>query len=170
MRRRAYAPVHCIEVLDDTGQHVSAGHDRSGHHQPGNYSMPLIRYKIGDMAVLGPEKCPCGNLFPTLKTVTGSFTDQLVLEGGTVVSGEIFIGILGIRCNKGHFKQFQVIQEDFRKISINVVLERSFDDADRRDVESNIRTVKGDCEITWHFLDEILTTKSGKYEFVKSWT
>jgi len=161
---------NCVELLDQTKKRrVSMG-------QEGgvvitnlfNYSMPLIRYEIGDMAVLGPEKCPCGNMLPTVKKITGRFHDNLVLEGGTVIAGETFTHLLGVYCNKGQFKQFQVVQEDFRKIRINVVLERKFDDADRKDIESKIHIVMGDCEITWHFLDEIPTTRSGKYEFIKS--
>ena len=110
-------------------------------------------------------------MLPTLKEVTGRSNDQLVLEDGTVVSGQTLVVILDKldkHCNRGELKQFQVVQEDFRKISINVVLEGTLDDADRRGAETNIRTVMGDCEITWHFLDEIPTTKSGKHEFVKS--
>jgi phenylacetate-CoA ligase len=161
---------NCVELLDDTKtRHVSPGQEGAVViTNLFNYAMPLIRYEIGDMAVLGPEKCPCGNVLPTLKKVTGRSTDGFVFEDGTVVAGQTFTHLFGVYCNKGQLKQFQVIQEDYRKISINVVLEGSFDDADRKHIESNIRTVIGDCEITWHILDDIPSTESGKYEFVKS--
>lgn len=160
-----------VEVLDDTKKRqVKAGQEGAvAVTNLFNYAMPLIRYDIGDVAVLGPKRCPCGNLLPTFERVSGRFTDRLTLEDGTVISGLIFTAIFGGWCNNGHFKQYQVIQEDYRKLSINVVLDSRFEDADRRNVESEIRAFIGDCKITWNFMDEIPPRRSGKLEYVKSY-
>ena len=49
-----------------------------------NYSMPFVRYAIGDLGALAePEaRCPCGRGLPLLDHVTGRSSDQLTLPGG----------------------------------------------------------------------------------------
>lgn len=71
-----------------------------------NYSMPLIRYEIGDTAVLGPEKCTCDNPLPTLEKVTGRMLDRFLLENGTIIPGQFFVCLIGAERNRGHIKEF----------------------------------------------------------------
>jgi phenylacetate-CoA ligase len=49
--------------------------------------MPLIRYRIGDMAAWSPRACPCGRKLPLLEEVAGRVTDFLVGADGRLVSG-----------------------------------------------------------------------------------
>ena len=65
-----------------------------------NDSMPLIRYRTGDIAVVGEdEKCGCGSYLPRLKFVIGRRQDLLVREGGAQLSPvpvvEFIDGVLG---------------------------------------------------------------------------
>ena len=52
-----------------------------------NLAMPLIRYRIGDMAVPAAGVCPCGRGLPRLQSVQGRVTDFLVGTDGRLVSG-----------------------------------------------------------------------------------
>jgi phenylacetate-coenzyme A ligase PaaK-like adenylate-forming protein len=47
-----------------------------------SYTMPFIRYALGDLAVRGPEPCPCGQPFSTIKSVEGRVADYFHLSGG----------------------------------------------------------------------------------------
>ncbi len=47
-----------------------------------NFAMPLIRYKIGDLARAGIFKCSCGRTLPLMKDVEGRASDALKTERG----------------------------------------------------------------------------------------
>lgn len=161
-----------IEILDDNDQPVKEGEEgRVIVTNLHNYSMPFIRYEIGDMAVLGPEKCACGNMLPTLKKVTGRITDHFVKEDGTIIHGEFFTHLFYL---KDWVKAFQIIQEDYNKIRILVVqVGEAADENQKKDIENKIKVVMGEnCKIHWDFVKDIPGTKSGKYLYTKSlvWT
>jgi phenylacetate-CoA ligase len=159
-----------IEVLNNHNQPVKEGEEgRVIVTNLHNYSMPFIRYEIGDMAVLGHEECGCGNVLPTLKKITGRVTDHFLLESGTTVPAEFFIHLIGVVCNRGRIKKFQVVQEDYNKLKILVVSEGTIDEHGQVNVEDKIKLVMGpDCKIVWEFVEDIPKTKSGKYLYTRS--
>jgi len=75
-----------VEVLDDTGRPVAVG--ETGHvvatalH---SYTMPFVRYRTGDLAMRGPDACPCGQPYSTLLAIEGRTADMLGLPGGRLV-------------------------------------------------------------------------------------
>jgi phenylacetate-CoA ligase len=52
-----------------------------------NPAMPMIRYRIGDLASWASRPCPCGRHLPRLEEVAGRVTDFLVGSDGRLVSG-----------------------------------------------------------------------------------
>ena len=159
-----------IEIVDENNQPVSEGEEGRILVTPlHNYSMPLLRYDIGDMGIKGPDFCSCGNFLPTLKSVTGRVTDHFKLKNGTQVPAEFFIHLLGVVCNNEKIKKFQVIQENYNKIRIKVVSQNTVTGDYTHDIDKKIKVVMGqECEIIWNFVDEIPKTKSGKYRYTIS--
>jgi phenylacetate-CoA ligase len=134
-----------------------------------NYSMPLIRYEIGDMAVLGPKKCSCDNFLPCIKEVSGRLEEQFVKRDGSIVIGYFFVHLLGVVLNKGYIKKFQVIQEDYEKIRILAVLDKGLPESEKNEIEQKIRVNMGtNCQILWDFVETIPKAPSGKYLYTKS--
>lgn len=134
-----------------------------------NYSMPLIRYEISDMAVPGPNMCKCGNILPNFENVTGRVIDFFIKADGTTISPIFFMIIFMGFYEKRFFKKFQIIQEDYKKIRILIVPENSKDILYKKDIEEKIRLMMGyDCKINWEFVDDIPKSKSGKYIYIKS--
>jgi phenylacetate-CoA ligase len=155
-----------IEILDENNRPVKDGEEGkiivTNLH---NYSMPLIRYEIGDIAILGPKICSCGNITPSLKKVIGRITDQFVREDGSKFSGLAFT----LHFTKDWIKMFQVIQEDFKKIKILIVKKNNANEADMKEIESKLRFLLGtDCKIEWNFVDHIPKTKRGKHMYITS--
>lgn len=72
-----------LEVLGPEGRQVEIGETGevvvTGLH---SFAMPFIRYKIGDLAVRGPDRCPCGSSFSTLLAIHGRTIDIFHLAGG----------------------------------------------------------------------------------------
>ena len=159
-----------IEILDENNQPAKEGHEgRIIVTNLHNYSMPFIRYEIGDMAVLGRNNCKCGNILPTLERISGRIEEQFIRKDGGIVIGYYFVHLMGVVINKGFIKKFQVIQEDYDKIRILVIPNNILPDIEKKDIEDRIRLQMGqDCKIIWDFVDDIPKTRSGKYLYTIS--
>jgi phenylacetate-CoA ligase len=159
-----------IEILDEDNQPVKKNEEgRVIITNLHNYSMPLIRYEIGDMAVLGDKRCKCGSPLPTLEKLAGRIIEHFIKEDGEVVPGEFFIYLFIVYYNKGIVKQFQVIQEEYKRIKILIVPFGNINEPERKDIEDKIKVVMGkDIKIIWEFVDDIPKTKSGKYIYIRS--
>lgn len=158
---------HLVEILDDEGKPVKP--NEMGEIYVTlliNFSMPLIRYKIGDIGAWTPEKCACGRIFPTLKNITGRITDHFKRKDGTLIHGQYFIHLF---YNREGIKKFQVIQMDYDLIVCKIVLEKNVNNKDLLDIERKIKLVMGeDCRVKINFVDEIEPSKSGKYLYTIS--
>ena len=134
-----------------------------------NYSMPLIRYEIGDMATLGPEVCSCGQVLPTLRKLEGRITEQFILKDGTTVHTAFFGLAFEKPFEEAGIDQWQVIQEDYDTIRIYFVSGGDVTDQFKNDMDKKIRVAMGpDCNIIWEIVDDIPKTPSGKYQYTKS--
>jgi phenylacetate-CoA ligase len=156
-----------VEVLDEQNRPVREGEEGkvvvTNLH---NYSMPLIRYELGDMAILGPKRCKCGNPLPTLKEITGRIMDYFVKEDGSLIHAGYFLHPFRLI---DQIKAYQIIQEDYTNIRILAVLKDDIREAEKRDMEWRIKLVMGkNCKVVWDIVDEIPKTQSGKYFYVKS--
>jgi len=140
-----------VEILNKDNQPVEEGEEgRVVVTCLHNYAMPLIRYEIGDTAILGTEKCRCGNFLPTLKKITGRITDNFIKKDGTIVHGEYFTHLFYL---KDWVKTFQVIQEDYEKIKILMVLNGEKNNNEKEDIENKIKLVMGiKCNIKWELV------------------
>jgi len=156
-----------VEVINNNNKPVKDGEEgrvivTSLH----NYSMPLIRYEIGDMAVSGSKNCRCNNPLPTLKKVIGRITDHFIKDDGTIIHGEYFTHLF---FQEDWIRAFQIIQEDYKKIIISVVTKDNIKKSNKRNIEDKIKLVMGkDCKIFWNFVDKIPNSKSGKHLYTKS--
>ena len=156
-----------VEILDNQNLPVCEGQEgRVVITSLHNYSMPFIRYEIGDMAVQGPSKCTCGNPLPTLRKITGRVTNHFIREDGALVSGAALTLTFNL---KDWVKNFRIIQEDYSKVRILIVPEGDVIEYDQRDIENKLRFIMGqDCQVFWEFVDEIPRTPQGKYLYTQS--
>jgi len=84
--------------------------------------MPLIRYKIGDMATVKKNNppCPCGRDWQTLESVDGRSGSVFRKRDGSVVNPLFFVHFFGVVHNKGFISKYQAIQEDYDHIVLKV--------------------------------------------------
>ena len=110
-----------VEVLDDRGDRLPAG-------EPGrmivtslnNYSMPYIRYEIGDVGVLSGGKCPCGRRFPVLEAIVGRCDDFLVMPSGRLVDPQTVVFQIE---TIPEVREFRVIQQEDGSLTVSIVPE-----------------------------------------------
>ena len=113
-----------IEILDEHNKPVSDGKEgKIVVTTLDNYSMPLIRYEIGDRGIRAPYKqCTCGCVFSKLETVTGRSEDRVITSDGQYIDSIFFIHLIGVECNKsGYVQKFQVVQNKLSEFVVNIV-------------------------------------------------
>lgn len=135
-----------------------------------NLSMPLIRYKIGDIGVKQSYvACSCGCTYPKLEKVVGRTTDIILTKSGSVVMPEYFIHLIGVVCNQGNIKIFQVVQNKLDEISIKIVQEGAIHPSQLTEIEEKVKLVMGsDCIVSFEFVDHIPKTPTGKFLYTIS--
>ena len=131
-----------------------------------NYTMPLIRYAIGDIAIPSDEKCPCGRNLPLIKIIEGRTFDFIVLPDNRIYSPLIFINSL--RPIRG-IKEFKVIQENLHYLKIYYIRKKS----DKSDLEKQItfevqKILGNEIRIEPIEVNELPSEPSGKKRYVKS--
>ena len=162
--------VHYLEIVDDEGVQVNYGN--SGNiivTLLTNYTMPLIRYQIGDRGVLSDKACSCGRGLPLLEKVEGRINSCFRNKFGDFIN-DGFIRLFYFREN---IKQFQVIQESLEKITVNLVLkdkkQLKFMKKDFMEITKSIKKiVKSDVIVKYNLVKIINPSPSGKYEYVFS--
>jgi len=129
-----------------------------------NYGMPLIRYRINDCALPGPEACPCGRGFPLIKRIEGRTTDVFRLPNGDVVPGVALTNRVLQVCPG--LKKVQVIQEALEDFRVRFVPGQEFNAADLDVLRRNLkRFFPSDVEWKFERVDDIERERSGKTRF-----
>lgn len=170
------SPTHLVEVVDNDGNHVNVG--EQGHvlvTSLTNYSMPLIRYQIGDMAVWGGYSCSCDLPFPVLKEISGRETSMFYTKSGDVISPEYFIHLLGVVLDPEWIEKFQIVQKEHDRVLIKCVSTMSFSEIKEHnpdgleEISEKIKLVMGDdCTVEFEFVATIPHSDSGKYLYAVS--
>ncbi|HOK54903.1 MAG TPA: phenylacetate--CoA ligase family protein [Armatimonadota bacterium] len=170
-------PTHFVEILRPDGSPVEPGEEGEVVLTLlTNYSMPLIRYRIGDTAVQKKGFCNCGVSWPLLQHITGRLTDAFIRKDGGIVSSQTLLMILN-NCVvvKDWIKKCQCIQEDYDKVCVRITswdrncLPQIEYASELLEVKERIKLVMGeDCEVDFEFPDDIPPTPSGKFRYVIS--
>lgn len=124
-----------------------------------NEGMPLIRYKVNDCSVLGPQACACGIGYPKIQRIMGRATDNFYLADGTVVSGVVARRL-------GNYtpgiKKLQMIQEAESDFRVRYVPGPEFSDADLQTLRKKVHEVFGEVRLELEQTADIEREKSGK--------
>jgi phenylacetate-CoA ligase len=130
-----------------------------------NYSMPLIRYEIGDVGEWADEQnCPCGRHLPLLADVQGRITDFLVLPDGRRISGPALTLIVS---DLSAVRQVQFVQKSPGVIILRVVPGVKYGPATEQELRKRMSLYLGDSVTLQIGLAESIASEiSGKYRFV----
>ena len=133
-----------------------------------NYSMPLLRYEIGDTAEPWPgaqdQKFGCRR--KVFKAITGRVHSHFRTARGELVHGLFFT-------HQFYFldwvKQFQVVQESLDDIVCHLVSADEPVKADMERIRESIRGAMGaSCNVEFQFTDRIAPSASGKHLYTIS--
>jgi len=132
-----------------------------------SYAMPLIRYRIKDIATGGESLCSCGRGLPLLRRIEGRTDDEIVLSNGAIVSPFELLCRLE---NIPGVLQFRVIQKKIDSFVIQLNREPNAAPGTLMGrVRRELGGVLGDrCSIEIKIVDEIPRDPSGKVRSVIS--
>jgi len=133
-----------------------------------NFSMPLIRYRIGDFVRLKrfPEKCSCGRGFPTIVSVVGRELDLVVTPDRRKIAGITSV----FSCTPGIIMG-QIIQEKINRLLVKIVCASEDVDKTDRILMGHMKTFVGDdmdIKIEHTTIEGIRKDKFGKFKPVIS--
>jgi phenylacetate-CoA ligase len=128
-----------------------------------NHAMPMIRYKVEDLACFLADSCACGRGLPMMDRVAGRVADFLVREDGVLVAGISLIEnsltrIAGI-------EQMQIVQTDVQNISLRIVPEHTFTTAARQQLVEYFAATFPGTRIDVELIDAVPRERNGKYRF-----
>lgn len=154
-----------VEIVDDDGRRVPDG-------EPGevvvtdlmNHAQPLIRYRLGHIATMSPDPCPCGRPFPVLSSLHGRTNDMIRTREG-VVSAYTFASAFA-----GHpaVRQYQIHQLADYSLVVKIVPGADLQPIDLEDVVRHLSAeMRGSLPVSIEFVDEIPHVR-GKHKSVVS--
>lgn len=131
-----------------------------------NYTMPTIRYQIGDTAIMGKIGCSCGSRLPIIKNITGRTGAHFRKADGTMIYGDIFSHLF---YGRNWIKQFQVNQHAYDSFEIKVVTNGLRPEkAELNEINKKISILMDDvCRVKWDFVENIPTTPQGKHLYTR---
>ncbi|MCU1286134.1 MAG: Phenylacetate-CoA ligase [Acidobacteriales bacterium] len=131
-----------------------------------NFSMPLIRYEIGDVGEWSEKQCSCGRGLPLLQNVQGRTTDFLVLADGRKVSGPALTLVVA---DMADVRQVQFVQKSPAAIVLRVVPGNGYGESTRLELQKRLGLyLQGAASMQISEVETIASEVSGKYRFVVS--
>lgn len=166
-----YANHVLLEVVNNRGQPVAEG--ESGRILVtllGNYSFPIIRYEIGDIAVQGR---PQGRTtpFPTLLGIEGRISDFITSADGAYVSPVTIRHLVGVVHAHPSVEKFQFVQTGISKYELKLQIDSVLGDAVLQNLQEgmakDLLPILGpDAQLAVVRKDNLEGTSSGKFRYV----
>ena len=130
-------------------------------------AMPFLRYRLGDEAVKGPDVCPCGKPFSTLKEISGRATDYLRLPDGREIYAAVVAYIL--QEHIAWIERYELVQESRDRVVLRIVVF----DTPRADVLAMLKDkiaglLSPGVDVQIELVSEIQPGPGGKYRVLRS--
>lgn len=156
-----------VEIINEAGEVQpagSAGEIVVTHLSTNDF--PFIRYRTGDIGVLGATPCSCGRGLPLLQDIQGRSTDFVVAADGTVLHGLSLIYILR---DLSGVQSFKVVQESKALTRVLLVTDVNFSNASVDLIVKGFKQRLGDSvQVQVDLVDNIPAEKSGKFRYIVS--
>ena len=152
-----------VEMTDESGKPVPDG-------EPGlititnlvEYAMPLIRYQLGDVGILGKPDPSDAFPFRRLKVTHGRSVDIIKTPEGKLLPGEYFPHLFKEVASE--VERFQVVQTAVDRLVIKVVRKAGYSEKTEAYLTDRIHAqVSAGLNVAFEYVKAIETSVSGKY-------
>lgn len=133
-----------------------------------NRATPMIRYRIGDLAVAtdGSARCQCGRAHSMIGEIQGRTQAIVHCSDGTWIPGTFFAHFF--KDYEDIIRLFQVHQEKKGSFTIRIVKNDSFSNQRLEEMLKHLKKFVGLTDVNIDFVDEIPLVRTGKRSPVKS--
>lgn len=141
-----------------------------------NWTMPFIRYELGDRTALLPgtgTACSCGYRGPSLSTIEGREGDHLWTTDGRRVSPrsvDSLIALASLRESGNGYavRRYQVEQEEDGRFHVRVIPDAGSHGQLAERIESSLRRLDPKLKVAVEFVEDLPVEPSGKFRAVYS--
>jgi phenylacetate-CoA ligase len=134
-----------------------------------NFSVPLIRYRVGDLAMPFDNgvPCKCGRGLPKIGQIQGRIQSTIIGTENQCVPGSFFARLFADFDYA--ISQFQVVQPDFGKLTFNIVKADLYDPAIMENIVAETKRHLGqNLDVTIAFVDQVALGRTGKRQHTLS--
>jgi phenylacetate-CoA ligase len=153
-----------VEFIKENGEVAKAGEEAelicTGFINP---VMPLIRYRIGDLAVYSDEKCECGSNFPVIQELLGRKDDFIVTPDGRKISrlGRVFYDF--------PVKEVQYIQRKLNALEIYIIKDENYtNDHEKKAILELQKRLGTEIALEFIYVSSIERSLHGKFKTIIS--
>lgn len=161
-----------VELLDEGDRPVGPGgigYVTVTHLEA--FAMPIIRYRVGDLARAADEsqRCSCGSTLASLAEVRGRLTDHIVRREGNHLRRMHALSLIYVLREAEGLRQFRIVQPDLDRLDVEVVADDRYSPQTEQDIRDGLHQRMGkQVDIRIHRLNRIEPTTSGKHTCVIS--
>jgi phenylacetate-CoA ligase len=162
------SPHVVVELLDDAGNEVRPGEiGRVVLTGLDNFSTPLIRYEVGDLAVKAiSENCTCGLELPLLGEVIGRQTEFLLTPKGKYITVQTVVRILK---QFPEIEQFKVVQSSESEFKLIYLSYKNKIDVREKGIRQMFEDVfEESLNFDFEKVSQLPKAKSGKFQLIEN--
>jgi phenylacetate-CoA ligase len=131
-----------------------------------NFSMPFIRYKVGDrIKKIDEENCKCGLTSSYITGIIGRDSEVIYTGDGRKISSIGFDQIF----KDNNIKMGQIVQEEKGVLHLNIVPQTTFNSNNKESLLTELKSRVGKKTVViFNKVENIKIAKSGKYNLIIS--
>ena len=157
-----------VEVLGPDGAPVPAGVvGELVITSLGLTAMPLIRYRMGDMAARIPGRCECGRGLGLMTRVQGRTAHVIRRPDGALITTPLITSLFGRVDAHDWVRRYQVREEPGQRLRFLLNVRRPPSATQRQALTQSVEAgVGADFRVSIEFVDEIPAAPSGKLQYL----
>ncbi len=171
-KRRDYLHVNDdtfeVEIVGEDGKPVPDGTEGEiVVTSLGLSSMPLLRYRMGDIAARTPGVCTCGRGLGLMTCLKGRTAHAIRRQDGGLITGPLITGVFGACGAYRWVRSFQLREEQPRRLHILIERRRSPIDDEKALLLAKLTDAIGPgFTLNLAYVEEIPVAPNGKRQFI----
>jgi phenylacetate-CoA ligase len=156
-----------LEILDDKGNEVSPGETgRVVLTGLDNFTTPLIRYEVGDLATKSiKSSCECGLQLPLLGEIIGRQTEFILTPGGKYITVQ---NVVRIMKQFPEIEQFKVVQDKPDFIRLIYIPDANAENIDESRIKEKFEEVFFEpVQLKFESVKKLPKAKTGKFQLIE---
>ena len=157
-----------VEIVDEHGRECPVGQTGEVVLTPLHiHGMPLLRYRIGDMAARVPGACACGRGLGLMSPIQGRSTHVVRSPSGKPLMATHLGMAFGRAGAEAWAERYQARELELGQICVSIVTRRPPTDAERNELLLSFHEVlQDDFHVALDFVNELPLAPNGKFQYL----